>query len=227
MNNHFKTVMTVAFFSLCANLFAATPNFKFTGKTVDELLPSGWIVQSRDTGDMNKDGVKDLLLMLQDTLSEPDPQCRTFYVAVCWGSKEGIYSLFGVYSFGSGCELALEDEAFPADGPYRKTSELYASINSTGSMRIFIRTQFWLASHQLIETTNLFRFQNGDFYLIGSEHYQYGTSGGSAGYGYGSSKNYLTGKMYEYDVEQYQKKKGKWGVMEKAPLTSLESIVKK
>lgn len=87
MNNHFKTVMTVAFFSLCANLFAATPNFKFTGKTVDELLPSGWIV--------------------------------------------------------------------------------------------------------------------------------------------GSSKNYLTGKMYEYDVEQYQKKKGKWGVMEKAPLTSLESIVKK
>lgn len=207
--------------------WAAAPDFKREGRTVEELLPNGWIVNSRDTGDMNKDGVDDLLLVLQDTMEVPEPECRTFYVAVCWGSKEGKLTLFGVYSMLSGCEKSSDDDGFQSDGPYRTTSELSASINQKGAMRIFKKTQFWLASHQYMEDTYLYRFQNGDFYLIGSEHYQYGTVGISAGSGFGDSKNYLTKKAYEYDVEDFSKKKGKWTTLSNEPLVALKSILQK
>lgn len=161
--------------------------FKASGASVVDVVPADCdsiVVE----GDLNKDGFKDVVIIAtprnpENMQTRDDGYVYNFnkpVMAVYFGNESGTYSLFKQY-FNTipGCE----DEYQSVDIDLR--------INDKGVMRISPSYFNSAGSSDSDASVYVFRFQNGDFYLIGKDTKSFSRYSGESTE---VSENYLTHK---------------------------------
>ena len=179
------------FFALNSNPIAAQKQKKLQlakeGRTIEELVPNGWDIQSA-TGDLNKDGIEDFVLIVRPN----DPahiktrddgfeyNFNPLFLAVYFGSPSGVYKRFKVW----------HDTVSGREDEYTDiTNEL--SITPKGAIDISVSSWSSMGTAATGGSTYRYRFQSGDFYLIGEESSWLNRMTGE---GESASINYLTGQ---------------------------------
>ena len=179
------------FFALNSNPIAAQkqkkPQFAKEGRTIEEVVPNGWDIQSA-TGDLNKDGIEDFVLIVRPN----DPahiktrddgfeyNFNPLFLAVYFGSPSGVYKRFKVW----------HDTVSGREDEYTDiTNEL--SITPKGAIDISVSSWSSMGTAATGGSTYRYRFQSGDFYLIGEESSWLNRMTGE---GESTSINYLTGQ---------------------------------
>lgn len=157
------------FFALNSNPIAAQKQKKSQlakeGRTIEEVVPNGWDIQSA-TGDLNKDGIEDFVLIVRPN----DPahiktrddgfeyNFNPLFLAVYFGSPSGVYKRFKVW----------HDTVSGREDEYTDiTNEL--SITPKGAIDISVSSWSSMGTAATGGSTYRYRFQSGDFYLIGEE----------------------------------------------------------
>nr|WP_314668005.1 hypothetical protein [uncultured Porphyromonas sp.] len=135
------------------------------GRTIEEVVPNGWEVQSA-TGGLNKDGIEDFVLIVRPN----DPayiktrddgfeyNFNPLLLAVYLGSPSGVYKRFKVWH---DTVSGREDEERDI------TNEL--SITPKGAIDIRVSYSSNIGTDETGSITYRYSFQSGDFYLIGEE----------------------------------------------------------
>ena len=179
------------FFALNSNPIAAQKQKKSQlvkeGRTIEEVVPNGWDIQSA-TGDLNKDGIEDFVLIVRPN----DPahiktrddgfeyNFNPLFLAVYFGSPSGVYKRFKVW----------HDTVSGREDEYTDiTNEL--SITPKGAIDISVSSWSSMGTAVTGGSTYRYRFQSGDFYLIGEESSWLNRMTGE---GESTSINYLTGQ---------------------------------
>ncbi|WP_449026161.1 hypothetical protein [Porphyromonas endodontalis] len=179
------------FFALSSNPIAAQKQKKSQlakeGRTIEEVVPNGWDIQSA-TGDLNKDGIEDFVLIVRPN----DPahiktrddgfeyNFNPLFLAVYFGSPSGVYKRFKVW----------QDTVSSREDEYTDiTNEL--SITPKGAIDISVSSWSSMGTAATGGSTYRYRFQSGDFYLIGEESSWLNRMTGE---GESTSINYLTGQ---------------------------------
>ena len=178
-------------FALNSNPIAAQKQKKSQlakeGRTIEEVVPNGWDIQSA-TGDLNKDGIEDFVLIVRPN----DPahiktrddgfeyNFNPLFLAVYFGSPSGVYKRFKVW----------HDTVSGREDEYTDiTNEL--SITPKGAIDISVSSWSSMGTAATGGSTYRYRFQSGDFYLIGEESSWLNRMTGE---GESTSINYLTGQ---------------------------------
>lgn len=178
-------------FALNSNPIAAQTQKKSQlakeGRTIEEVVPNGWDIQSA-TGDLNKDGIEDFVLIVRPN----DPahiktrddgfeyNFNPLFLAVYFGSPSGVYKRFKVW----------HDTVSGREDEYTDiTNEL--SITPKGAIDISVSSWSSMGTAATGGSTYRYRFQSGDFYLIGEESSWLNRMTGE---GESTSINYLTGQ---------------------------------
>ena len=179
------------FFALNSNPIAAQKQKKSQlakeGRTIEEVVPNGWDIQSA-TGDLNKDGIEDFVLIVRPK----DPahiktrddgfeyNFNPLFLAVYFGSPSGVYKRFKVW----------HDTVSGREDEYTDiTNEL--SITPKGAIDISVSSWSSMGTAATGGSTYRYRFQSGNFYLIGEESSWLNRMTGE---GESTSINYLTGQ---------------------------------
>lgn len=184
-------LMMSLFFALTSSPMSAQTSKKNQlakeGYSIKEIVPNGWEVQY-EKGDLNKDGIEDLVLVVLPNdpahiKTRDDGYQYNFnpkFLAVYFGSSSGLYKRFKVWS-----------KAIPGQEDEYTTTEAEIAITPKGVMDI--RVSYWssMGTADTGGTTYRYRFQSGDFYLIGEES---GWFNRMTGEGERVSINYLTGQ---------------------------------
>jgi hypothetical protein len=172
---------------------AVYPALPARAPAAEGFVPNGWVLESQVAGDLNRDGIPDLALVLHESnpknilppegLGESlDTNPRMLVVA--FGTKPGGYT------------LALENHTLI---PRRTVSTLDDPLSETGGVSIErgllqVKLRFFAsAGAWTMSTTSYgFRFQNGAFELVGFDRDETARNSGKTT---AVSINYLTGKM--------------------------------
>ena len=184
-------LMMGLFFALSSNPIAAQkqkkPQLAKEGRTIEEVVPNGWNVESA-TGDLNKDGIEDFVLLVRSNdpayIKTRDDGFESNFsplsLAVYFGSPSGVYKRFKVW----------QDTVRGREDEYTDiTNEL--SITPKGAIDIRVSYCSNIRTDETGATTYRYRFQSGDFYLIGEESSWLNRMTGE---GESTSINYLTGQ---------------------------------
>ena len=164
---------------------------KQQGTSAEQIVPKGW-EHSEAEGDLNKDGIKDLVVLAKPNFKE-NMQTRD--------------------------EWKLYEDMFEPDSEWTSVN-VDIEITERGTLNISPDHFASAGSYGTSQTTYTFRFQNGDFYLIGKECTEMSRSTGEMTT---VSENYLTWKRQTIEDNAFEevKKKEKWEKMEKEPLKKL------
>lgn len=168
-------------------LQALAQGLKASGKSAADVVPNGW-ESTFKTGDMNGDGLPDLVIIATPCNKEKMKTRDDGYVynfnqpilAIYWGDKNGNYKLFKQYD---NVIPAREDE-FLAITPS-------LDITKSGSLQIDLEFFATAGSYTQPTTSHVFRYQNGDFMLIGKDVVELERTTGKT---VTTSENYLTRK---------------------------------
>ena len=157
------------------------------GTSVEQIVPAGWSHQEAQ-GDLNKDGIADLVVVAtpdypENTLTRDDGYVYNFnqpILAIYFGSQQGQLQLWKQY-----------DNVIPADESEFCQHDISLEITPRGTLRIVIGVFCSAGSYGTSANTYTYRFQNGDFYLIGQESEEMSRNTGERTV---VSENYLTWK---------------------------------
>jgi len=190
---------------------------KDSGASIKELVPTGWEVTEAE-GDLNKDGVADLAVIVtpdhKDHLKVRDDgyvyNFNTPILAIYTGLKEGGYCLWGKY-----------DDILPARPDEFTSIDHVITITDKGVLRIGVSNFSSAGGWSSPSTTYVLRLQNGDFYLIGKDE---DTFARNTGEGETVSYNYLTHKCQRVIYNQFDDKvkpRETWSRLPNKPLQRL------
>lgn len=159
--------------------------FKPEGTDID-VFPDNCDTVCFQQGDLNNDGIEDLVLAAtprnpENMMVRDDGYEYNFnkpVLAIYFGKADGKYSLFKEYTY---TIPGAEDEfAFV---------ELESEITEKGVLKFGVGYFYSAGSSENNNNTYLFRFQDGDFYLIGFDSQAFSRYSGEAEK---VSRNYLT-----------------------------------
>lgn len=170
------------------------PHLPKQAASADGFVPKGWKIEAQSKGDLNGDGLDDLVLVLRDQdpkntvvhdgLGETPLDTNPRILAVAFAQASGPYTLVVENSdlIPRRDNPVLDDAFDAADG---------ISIQR-GSLRVHLH--FWASAGTWMtsSTTLTFRWQNQRLELIG---YDQNTAQRNSGGTSGTSVNYLTGKV--------------------------------
>ena len=219
----FKKILTAA---VCAAMFSTTANAQ-KGFAAN-LFPEFWDgesslnVESACTtaeGDFNKDGINDLAVIA--TPKDPthmrtrdDGYVYNFnprVMAVYLGQQGGKLKRFKEYK-----------NTIPGDDEENENCmhEIDLSVNAKGVIRISIGIFCSAGGSEVPSTDYVFRYQNGDIFLIGKDYGSYSRYSGEAEK---VSENYLTHKRQTitYNMFEEGQEKEKWTNLPSKPLEKL------
>lgn len=136
-----------------------------SGRTLEELLPDPACEHYWSEGDLNKDGIRDLALLAttaECSTIEVDEEGDTLRMsqpvfAVYFGTPEGYYNRWREYP-----------EMMPISDNYI-SNDISLEITDRGVLRISVETFASMGGWSSYDDTYTYRFQDGDFFLIGRD----------------------------------------------------------
>ena len=142
---------------------AFAQGLKDSGKSAADIVPSGWESIFK-TGDLNADGIADLVLIATPCNKEKMKTRDDGYVynfnepilAIYWGDKNGNFKLFKQY-----------DDVIPEREDEFISITPALDIDKNGALKIVLEFFATAGSYTTPTTTHVFRYQKGDFFLIG------------------------------------------------------------
>ncbi|MDO4512281.1 MAG: hypothetical protein Q4B68_10755 [Bacteroidales bacterium] len=201
-------------------LAASGQQLKTVGTDIEHLKPEGWL-HFADYADVTGDGVTDIVAVLQPCDSTKMRKCEDgFYhnynkpvLAIYLGEPDGKMHLFRSYD---SITVASDDE-------YVELTT-FARVSERGNVVIDVDTHVTAGSWATTRTSYVFRYQDGDFYLIGKEkqHLNRRTLDRE-----NISENYLTGKRCIVNTnDETGSRKEAWETIgKKTPLQRLGDFV--
>lgn len=199
------------------SLTAIAQKLQETGTNVDELVPQGWSHQEA-SGDLNKDGIPDLAVIALPDFKEHLYTRDDGYV---YNFNQPLFAIY----FGTGDnELRLwrqYDEIIPRDEDEYASNEWDVSITERGALRIAVSVFYSAGSWTSPSATYVYRYQDGDFYLIGKDSHSFARN---TGVDVVVSENYITHKQQTITsngFDEDEKTVEKWKTLPKNPLKLL------
>lgn len=204
------------------SLSATAQDLKTSGKTADELVPSTWH-KTEAKGDLDGDGIADLAIIATPDFKQHLKVREDGYVynfnqpilAIYRGNAKGGYSLWKRYN-----------KAIMGDTDEYNFISHSLSINSRKVLKIGIEHFSSAGSYTNSKSDYLFRYQNGDFFLIGEDTEEMSRNTGKIVI---VSKNYLTGKQCRTVsgafVDSNIRPSEKWSTFKRTPLRPLGSWI--
>ena len=173
--------------SLCTCLGAQAVELKPQGVSVEDIVPAGWSHQEAQ-GDLNKDGIPDLVVVatpddVENTTTRSDGYVYNFnqpILAIYFGTAQGQFHQWKAY-----------DNVIPGDDSENCHNDVSLEITDRGVIRISIQLFCSAGSYGVSTDTYSYRYQNGDFYLIGMDKEEMQRNTGKITL---VSENYLTWK---------------------------------
>ncbi|MBQ6966035.1 MAG: hypothetical protein IJP82_10195 [Bacteroidaceae bacterium] len=209
-----KKIVFSLLLGLCA-LGTQAQTLKQQGISAEQIVPEGWEHKEAE-GDLNKDGVSDLVVLAKPNFKENmmtrddgyEYNFNPYILAIYFGQEDGNYQQWKQY-----------EDLFEPDSEW---SSVDVGINITERGTLNISPDFFASAgtYGTSQTTYTYRFQNGDFYLIGMESTEMSRNTGEMTT---VSENYLTWKRQTIEDNAFEevKKKETWSKMEKKPLKKL------
>ena len=191
-------------------------SLKQEGDCVEELVPQGWS-HYETTGDMNKDGIADMAVMTKPNFKEKIVTRDDGYeynfnqpvFAIYFGTSDGKLKLWKEYG-----------NLLPADDDMDCTNNFSFEVTNRGVLNITIQPECTQGSYFSNINRYSYRFQNGDFFLIGKEDESIQRNTGEVEL---VSENYLTWKRQVKKSNAFENKTPieKWTRLSKRPLEKL------
>ena len=181
-------------------------------------LPEGW-GHTEATGDLNKDGIADLVVVAtpdfkENTKTRDDGFVYNFnqpLLAVYFGTAGGKMQLWRQY-----------DQVIPARPDEYVSIDTNLTITEKGVLRISLETFASMGGWGTEHSNFSYRYQDGDFYLIGKENQSMSRNTGEMET---TSENYLTWRRQVVKENVFEDsnvtKTEKWTKLPKKPLEKL------
>ena len=211
-----RRFLIVAFVGLCAGVRAQ--QLQQQGRGVDDLVPAGWD-HTEATGDLNKDGIVDLVVVAtpdfkENTKTRDDGYVYNFnqpLLAVYFGTAEGKMQLWRQY-----------DQVVPARPDEYVSIDASLTITEKGVLRISLETFASMGGWGSENSNFSYRYQDGDSYLIGKEYHNMSRNTGDMET---TSENYLTWRRQVVTENAFEDsnvpRKETWTKLPKKPLEKL------
>ena len=190
-------------------------SLKKQGTSVEQIVPEGW-EHKEATGDLNKDGIKDLVVLAKPNFKEKmktrddgyEYNFNPYILAIYFGQADDNQQQWKQY-----------EELFPADDEWISV-DVDIEVTERGTLNISTGTFASGGSYGTNQTKYTYRFQNGDFYLIGRESTDMMRNTGEMTT---ISENYLTWKRQTIKDNAFEEgmKKEIWSKLTKQPLEKL------
>ena len=179
-------------------MLVSAQNLAKKGRSAEEIVPQGTSYVKAE-GDLNKDGLSDLVVYAQPML------------AIYFATPSGDYEQWKQY-----------DEILPIDEEGDDLMiEISLTISDRGALKLEVGSFASAGTSYVSRNNYTYRFQNGDFYKIGEEQYSMSRMTGEANT---VSNNYLTHKrqvVKENVFDETVKPKETWTSIPKKPLNRL------
>ena len=209
-----KKLLSTMILCLCAISISAQA-LKQQGASAEQIVPEGW-EHEEALGDLNKDGVKDLVVLAKPNFKE-NMQTRDdgyeynfnpYILAIYFGQAEGDFQQWKQY-----------EDLFEPDSEWT-TNDVDVEITERGTLNISTNFFASAGSWGTNQTKYTYRYQNGDFYRIGKESTEMMRNSGEMTT---VSENYLTWKRQTIKDNAFEDvvKKETWSKLTKQPLEKL------
>ena len=204
--------------SVCAVCSMQAQSLKLQGTSVDDIVPQGWS-HYEVTGDLNKDGMADLVLMAQPNFKEKIMKRDDGYERNC---NQPVFAVYFATADGKLKQWKQYGELLPADDPENEfcSWNFTFDITERGVLNITLQPECSAGSYFTHIDRYSYRFQNGDFYLIGKEEEDIQRNTGNVTV---NSENYLTWKrqVKKSNFSEDTPPTERWTRLTKKPLEKL------
>ena len=195
-----RRITTTLFLALCFLTGLQAQSLKQQGTSVEDLVPQDW-THDEVAGDLNKDGIADLVVNTKGIL------------AIYFGNADGMLTLWRQY-----------DQVLPVDENENCTHEITLEVTDRGVLKISTNLSCSAGGWGTYIDRYFYRYQNGDFFLIGKEEVEIRRNTGEVKT---VSDNYLTWKR-QVKTENFSDStppREKWSRIAKKPLEKLGDTV--
>ena len=201
----------------CAFLHGQAQGLAQQGSSVDDIVPHGWQHQEAQ-GDLNKDGIPDLAVVATPDYEE---NTRTRDDGYVYNFNQPVLAIYFGTGQGQLQQRKQYDNVIPANEDENCSHEIELEITERGTLRISDLLFCSMGSYETTIDTYTYRYQQGDFFLIGCDKEEQHRNNGNTTI---TSENYLTWKrqvtqynVFYYDLEPTEK----WTRLTKKPLEKL------
>lgn len=164
---HFLTFILAIFCGISYGQKFSYPSIKVAGQSITDFVPAGWTIFESAYGDLNKDGVKDAVIVIQhkDSISmvnslEDSVLTQPRMLLILF--KKPVDSSFKLVEQSNSFILKHDNPAM--DDPFQKLSI------KNGILEIKYHLFYNMGSWYVTNTAYKFRYQQGQFVLIGADN---------------------------------------------------------